>query len=421
MLYPIYRLVTGVAGPFIPLLLKRRTAAGKEDESRRPERLGQPSKPRPEGRLVWIHGASVGEALSVQALIGRLLEDDPGLSVLLTTGTLTSARLMEGRLPDRAFHQFVPVDRRVYARTFLDHWRPDLVIWVESEIWPNLLTEIRDRAIPAAMVNARMSASSLARWRRFPRTIRALLSAFGVILPWGPAEGEKFRALGARRIGPAGNLKFTSTPPDADEAEVAGLRRVIGDRPVWLAASTHPGEEAMALDAHRTLSERWPDLLTILMPRHPGRGLDVAALASGIGVTRRSRGKAPDRPVHVADTLGEMGLFLRLAPITFIGGSLVPHGGHNPIEAAQLGSALVLGPHMTNFSEVTAELAEAGGAILLDGPAALVDAVDGLLRRPEDRAHMAAAARAVADRRRGLLDEVVAEIAPLLDRAEGSR
>ncbi|MGP1394513.1 MAG: 3-deoxy-D-manno-octulosonic acid transferase [Inquilinaceae bacterium] len=423
MLYALYRGLTDLAGPAVPWLLARRQKAGKEDPSRRRERLGYAGRPRPDGALVWIHAASVGEALSVRVLIDGLLARRADLHVLLTTGTVTSARLMAERLPDRAWHQYVPLDRVVYVRRFLDHWRPDLVLWVESELWPNLVTEIRERGIPAAMVNARMSVRSFAQWRRVPRTIATLLDAFRLILPWDEAQGQRFRALGAPSVGPAGNLKFSTDPPAADADALAALRDALGDRPVWLAASTHEGEDGPCLDAHKRLTAHLPDLLTILAPRHPARGDAVVALADerGLTVARRSRHQTPGKTtaIYLADTIGDMGLLLRLAPITFIGGSLVAHGGHNPIEAAQLGSAILYGPHMNNFAEIAEALEVHGASVRVTDGASLAAGLDRLLRDPEARRHQTDAALALAARHRGVADTVLAALAPLVAGACG--
>ncbi len=418
MLYTLYRGLTSLAGPLVPVVLERRRVAGKEDPARRDERLGLAGRPRPPGRLVWVHGASVGEALSVQELIRRLLALDSRLHVLMTTGTVTSARMMADRLPGRAFHQFVPLDRISYARRFLDHWRPDLVLWIESELWPNLLTEIGRRGIAAAMVNARMSARSFARWRHAPATIRRLIGVFRVILPWDHHEAEKLRTLGAQSVGPAGNLKYSSAPLAADEMALAALRQAAGDRPVWLAASTHDGEEALCLDAHRALAAELPGLLTVIAPRHPQRGAAIGARLDEAGLpwACRSAGALPDAgtAVYLADTLGEMGVLLRLAPVVLVGGSLVPHGGHNPIEPAQLGAAILFGPHMTNFPEIAEELQAAKGALgVADGPA-LTATLGRLLRDPAERARMAEAAAGVAARHRGVLDTTLQSLAPLL-------
>lgn len=418
MLYPLYRGLTELAGPLVPIILDRRAAAGKEDPARRGERIGRPSLPRPPGPLVWAHAASVGEAMSVQALIRRLLACHPGLHVLVTTGTVTSAALMAERLPDRALHQFVPLDRMAYVRQFLDHWRPDLVIWVESELWPNTLMEVRRRGTPAVLINARMSQRSYRGWLRFRGTARRLLATFQLVLPWNEDQAERLGALGARKIGPIGNLKFSADPPEADPANLAALRQAIGERALWLAASTHAGEDELVGAAHAALAAQRPDLLTVIVPRHPVRGEHIAAQLSGQGLTtmRRTSDALPTAAcqVYVADTMGEMGLFLRLAPIALIGGSLVPIGGHNPVEAAQLDTAILYGPYMTNFPEITRQLDEAGGGLCVADGATLTGALRRLIDAPAERRRMAAAARRVALRNRGVIDAAMAALVPLL-------
>jgi 3-deoxy-D-manno-octulosonic-acid transferase len=414
MLYTVYRGLTDLAAPLVPYVLERRRAAGKEDPDRQGERLGLASRARPAGRLIWVHGASVGEALSAQVLIRRALAADPAATVLLTTGTVTSAAMMAERLPDRAIHQFVPVDRMPFVRRFMDHWRPDLAVWIESEIWPNLLTEIGRRGLPAVLVNARMSARSFARWRHFPVSIARLLGVFSLVLPWDESEAGKLRALGAAAVGPAGNLKYAAGPPAADEGALARLRRATAGRPVWLAASTHPGEEEICATVHCAVAAAVPDLLTVVVPRHPHRGAAIeAALADqGLVVARRSADRLPSRDtdVYLADTMGEMGLFLRLASAVLVGGSLVPHGGHNPIEPAQLGCPILFGPHMTNFPEIAGELLIAGGAREVPGAADLSEALRGLFARPADRRASAEAAAAVASRNREAIERVLAAV-----------
>jgi 3-deoxy-D-manno-octulosonic-acid transferase len=412
MLYTVYRGLTDLAAPLVPYVLERRRAAGKEDPDRQGERLGVASRERPTGRLIWVHGASVGEAFSAQVLIRRALKADPSASVLLTTGTVTSAAMMASRLPDRAIHQFVPVDRMPFVRRFLDHWRPDLAVWIESEFWPNLLTEIGRRGIPALLVNARMSARSFGRWRRFPASIARLLSVFDLVLPWDDSEAGKLRALGAASVGPAGNLKYAAGPPGADDAALNRLREATSGRPVWLAASTHPGEEEICAAVHCAVAGSVPDLLTVIMPRHPERGpaVDAALTAQGLATARRSQKRlpAPETDVYVADTMGEMGLFLRLAASAMVGGSLVPHGGHNPIEPAQLGCPILFGPHMTNFPEIAGELLAAGGARQVSGASDLSEALRDLFGRPDRRQAMADAAGQVAARNRAAVERVLA-------------
>lgn len=421
MLGGVYRSFTALAAPALPLILARRTRAGKEDPSRRAERFGIAAVPRPDGRLIWIHGASVGEALSVQPLIRALLAADPGARVLLTTGTVTSAKLMAERLPDRAFHQFVPLDRAVFARRFLDHWRPDLVIWMESEIWPNLLEEVRRRDVPAALVNARMSERSFHNWSRFPGFARRLISTFSVVLPSDTQGAEHFRALGAGSVGSPGNLKFSVDPPPVDAGALAALRSAVADRPLWLAASTHDGEETLCLAAHARFRERFPEALAVVAPRHPTRGGVVADLAQAAGVTaaRRSAGALPaaDHQVYIADTLGEMGTLLAASAVAFVGGSLVPHGGHNPIEPAQLGTAILFGPHMESFADIAQELTDAGAARVVVDSDDLAGQLVGWQSDPRDRQTSVDAAAALAERHRGRVDAVMRALSPLLERA----
>ncbi len=417
----LYRGLTVVAAPFVPLVLRRRQAAGKEDPERRGERLGHPSRPRPKGRLAWIHAASVGEALSVQILLRRLLDRDPTFSVLLTTGTVTSAKLMAERLPDRAMHHYVPVDRMPYVRRFLDHWRPDLVLWVESEIWPNLLSEIGHRQIPAALINARLSERSFGRWKHAPGTIRSLLSAFPIILPWNDATADRLRKLGVQQIGPVGNLKFSADPLPVDALALDDLRSAAGNRPLWLAASTHEGEEQLCAQAHRRLAASVDRPLTVIAPRHPARGPAIAERMTTLGLTAtlRSTGALPDADteIYISDTMGEMGTMLRLSPIVFVGGSLVPHGGHNPIEPAQLASAILYGPHMANFAEITGQLGEADAAVQVADAAGLGDTICWLMSEPAERARLAGAAGAVAARNAGVIDTMMDALEPLLDTA----
>lgn len=422
MLHLLYRGLTGLAGPAVRLYLDHRRRRGKEDAARRDERLGRPGLARPGGPLVWVHGASVGEANSALVLIERLLDEAPDAHVLLTTGTVTSARLIADRLPRQAFHQFAPVDLPGAVRGFLDHWRPDAVLWMESELWPNQLAELRRRGVPAALINARMSARSFRRWRRLPRSAAELLAAFARVLAQSPDDGDRLAALGARNVACFGNLKFSAAPPAADPAALAELRRVIGDRPLWLFASTHPGEEALAAAVHRRLAADLPDLLTVIAPRHANRGAEIAQELAGLGLTaaRRAQGAVPDDAcgIYLADTMGELGLFCRLAPAVAMGGSFVPHGGQNPVEPAQLGAAVLYGPHMFNFSEITRRLEAAGGALGLADGDALAPALARLLTDTAARQALTAGAATVTAENRRIVDAVLADLRPTL-RAAG--
>lgn len=419
MLEMLYRGLTRLSGPAVRLLLRRRLARGKEDAARLGERLGHPGRVRPAGRLVWIHAASVGESLAILPLVERLLAADAALHLLVTTGTVTSATLMAQRLPaPRAFHRYIPVDLPDAVDRFLAHWQPDLVLWIESEFWPNLLRGIRRRAIPAALVNARLSAKSFNQWQRVPATARRLLSPFRLALAQTETEAARLRALGLADVRAIGNLKYSARPLPADAETLAAWRMALGERPVWCFASSHPGEEELAIAAHRQLLATQPTALLILAPRHPARGDAVATLLQGAGLAygRRSAGAVPEatQAVLLLDTLGELGLAFRLAPVSAIGGSFAGLGGHNPIEPALLGSAVLYGPSMFNFAEMAAALEQADAAWPLPDAAALAPAVAELWSNPARRNRQTAAAQAVAERNAQAVDRVMEALAPLL-------
>jgi 3-deoxy-D-manno-octulosonic-acid transferase len=417
----LYRALTTVLGPLVILYLLRRMARGKEDRARFAERRGNAGRGRPEGPLVWVHAASIGEAVSMLALIDEIVATHPALSVLVTTGTVTSARLLATRLPEgRAFHQYVPVDRPAYVRRFLDHWRPDLALWVESELWPNLVMATQARGIPLLLVNGRMSQASFARWQRWPAIINPVIGAFDLCLAQDAVQAERLRQLGARRALSVGNLKAAAGPLPVSEAELAKLAAQAAGRPLWLAASTHEGEEAIAAEVHRRLKERWPDLLTIIVPRHPARAAGIAALLRQreLRVARRSAAETidPTVEIYLGDTLGELGLFYRLAGIAFIGGSMVPSGGHNPLEAALLDCAVLHGPDMSNCAAIARDLAAAGAALTVRDAEEFAAALARLLADPAERARLAAAGLDVAADNRAVLDAVMERIAPWLER-----
>lgn len=403
-----------LASPFVSLFLAARERAGKEDPARRGERRGHPGLARPAGRLVWVHAASVGETISVIGLVERIVAT--GTRVLLTSGTVTSAAIAAQRLPAGAIHQYVPVDLTPWIGRFLDHWRPDAAFFVESEIWPATIAELADRGIPQILVNGRLSARSARRWARFGGLPRALFGRLALVLAQSPGDGERFRALGAPRVEVPGNLKFDGAPLGVDAAELARLAAAIAGRPAWVAASTHPGEEEQVAEAHRAARDRLPGLLAVSAPRHPGRSDAVRAVyeAAGLAVATRSRGETPsaETDVYLADTIGEMGLVYRLAPLAYVGGSLVPHGGQNPIEPARLGAAVIHGPHVRNFAELYGELDASGGARRVEDAAGLAEAIVALSAGEDARAAMLAAAGHVVERSTGALDRTVAALMP---------
>lgn len=402
--------------PAAALLLAWRRRQGKEDPARLGERRGHPSRPRHPGRFTWLHGASIGETLSLLPVVERL--GRRGFGVLVTSGTRTSAELIARRLPPGAVHQFVPLDAPRYVRRFLDHWRPDLVLFAESEIWPNTVLELDRRGVPLVLVNGRMSERSFRRWSRAPEVAGAILTRFALCLTQSAADAERLTRLGAPRVAIAGNLKFDAPPPPADPGALARLAGLVSGRPVWAAASTHAGEEALITAAHKVLGARHPNLLTIVAPRHPQRGGEVveAAAAEGLSAARRSQGAEPEQgnDVYVVDTVGELGLFYRLAPLVFMGGSLVPHGGQNPIEPAKLGAAILHGPHVHNFTDVYAAMDRAGGALPVSDGEGLTRALGDLLDDTGLTRDMARAATAAVEGLGGAVDRTMQALEPYL-------
>lgn len=417
-----YRTAGRLAAPVVDLALGLRRRAGKEDPARRAERRGIAGHPRPTGRLVWVHAASVGETLAVIDLVERLVAR--GTPVLVTSGTVTSAAIAAERLPAGALHQYVPVDVAPWVARFLDHWRPDLAVFVESEIWPATIRALDDRGIPRVLVNARVSERSARRWHRLDGLPRALFGGFALVLAQSDGDGERLAGLGAPRVLATGNLKFDRPPLAVDAAELGRLRAGLAGRPAWVAASTHDGEEAIAAAVHARLTTRLAGLLTVIAPRHPRRGDDIAATlaAAGLRVARRSQGETPEAAtdVYLADTIGEMGLVYRLAPIAFVGGSLVPHGGQNPIEPARLGVAVLHGAAVRNFADLYRALDETGGARPVADADDLAEAVAALLADAAGRAAMVDHAQAVVDRSTGALDRTLAALAPWLVAGEGA-
>ncbi len=415
----LYRAATAAGGIVLPRYLERRARIGKEDPARIGERFGQASRPRPPGPLVWIHAASVGESISFLPLLEAVVGRWPGLSQLVTTGTVTSARLMADRLPPGTIHQFAPVDRPGWVRAFLDHWRPDLAIRIESELWPATVDEVHARSIPALLINGRMSRRSFRNWRRLPGLARGLLRTFTLCLAQTEDDAERFRRLGARDVRCLGNLKLASPELPFDAEALETLKTRCAERSVWVGASTHDGEETRLAAAHRAIRDRLPGALLILVPRHPERGPEIASALrrAGHAVALRSANEAPDAEIYVADALGELGTIYRLAAAGFIGGSLVPHGGQNLLEPARLDCAILHGPHMANFAAIADEIAQAGGSLPVETEEALPDAVLALLTDESLRSRTCRAAAGVARGKARILDAVVDEIAPFLDRA----
>jgi 3-deoxy-D-manno-octulosonic-acid transferase len=411
-----YRLAAAAATPLAPKILARRLIRGKEHPARLPERQGEASLARPAGPLIWVHGASVGEVLAVVPLIERIRARD--FAVLVTSGTVTSAGLARQRLPDGVLHQFVPLDAPSFVARFLDHWKPDVALFVESDLWPNLILASAEREVPMILVNGRVSQRSFRRWRLLPGTIAALLGRFDLCLAQSIGDAQRFTELGAPRVTTTGNLKLDVPAPPADPQALARITSAIGARAVIAAASTHAGEEAAIVDAHRGLRARHPTLLTVIAPRHPERGAGIAdiAAAAGLKAALRSRGEPPGRDVdvYVSDTLGELGLVYRLAPIVFIGGSLARHGGQNPIEAVKLGAAIMHGPHIWNFSDIYSTLDQAGGAAMVADAEALAARLGTWLDDPAARKSVVDTAAMAVEMLGGALELTLAALDPYL-------
>ncbi len=418
-----WSIAASLATPALRLLLARRAARGREDPARAGERRGVDATPRPPGRLLWLHAASVGEAVSVLPVLTAL---PASVHVLFTTGTLTSARLLAQRLPelglaDRVLHRFAPLDVPAWAARFLDHWQPDAACFMESELWPNLLGACRARGIPTALLNARLSVRSAARWCNAPGFAAEILGGFAWIAAQSPADAQRLTSLGAAHVDAPGNLKTTAPDLPVDAAELARLRAVLGGRPAWLAASTHPGDELCAARVHQALAAAHPGLVTAIVPRHPERGPAIAALLSadaalaGQSVPRRAAGADPASGVWIGDTLGELGLFYRLFGIVFIGKSFGAGGGQNPLEPARLGCAVAAGPAMQNFAQATAALTACGGLESVADEAALTRWVDRMLRDDAARQAMGVAARAAAAGEADLPVRMAARLVALLE------
>ena len=413
----VYKAATVLGYPLIAVCLAIRKAKGKEDLTRYPERMGYAGKPRPDGRLIWIDGASVGETLSALPLINKLSELYPAVRIMVTSGTLTSADLMAKRLPANAFHQFVPVDTPAAVKRFVDYWKPDAALWIESEFWPNLLSEIAAHKIPLILINGRVSDRSFERWRKFPAFCRELQGLFTKSFGQTDEDARRLRVLGAKDAACVGNLKFAAGDLPYDADEFAKLEKQIANRPCWIAASTHEGEEEQLAFVQNALKTK--NALMILAPRHPKRGDEIEKLLkpAGLIVARRSRGEdiAPDTAVYLADTIGEMGLFYRLAQIAFVGGSLVAFGGQNIIEPARLGKAVVCGKYMMNFKEIVAKAVAAGALTVVEDKKELAQTLDALFENEGILKSKRENARRFALNQADVLNRLTAALTPYLD------
>ncbi len=414
----LYRWTLYAIAPFLRLYLKIRVRLGKEDPARIGERFGRAGIPRPGGRLIWIHAASVGETQSVLILIERLFWLYPNITVLLTTGTKTSAEFLKPRLHHRLLHQYIPLDHPGWVENFLDHWMPNFAIWVESELWPNLISQTRAKNIDIVLLNARMSDQSFESWQKNPKFIAQLLKNFSHVMAQNEVYARYFAALGASPVEISGNLKFAAAPLPYREVDRSWLQQSINGRPVWCAASTHEGEEKSVGEAHRALRQKYPGLLTVIAPRHPQRSTKIQNELKiiGLNVAVRSRGQAitPSTDIYLADTIGELGLFFSVCKIVFMGGSFKVKGGHNLLEPARYGCAIVYGPQMQNFLDLHQSMQSAQAAWVVNNDLELQSFAQRLIGDTYIAQSLGQRAMMVAKGQDQILDFVVSRLQPYI-------
>ncbi|SDP67684.1 3-deoxy-D-manno-octulosonic-acid transferase [Phyllobacterium sp. YR620] len=411
-----YRWIGAATFPIVGAYVAFRASKGKEERGRQGERYGVASVARPSGPLIWVHAASVGETSAVTPLVEAIVDMD--IHVVLTTGTVTSAKMVQERLGDRVIHQYVPLDLKPAVDRFLTHWQPDLAIICESEIWPMTILELGTRRVPQVLVNGRLSDRSFASWHKRPSIAEALFENLAHVVAQSDIDGERFRALGARPVTVSGNLKVDTAVPPVNHAELAAMQRMIGTRKTWAAISTHQGEEEIVAQVHHMLKARHRDLLTIIVPRHPDRAPEIAEAIEKMGMKVALRSKAdqiePDTDIYLGDTIGDMGLYLRLAEIAFVGRSLTAQGGQNPLEPAMLKSAILSGRNVQNFRDSYQRLIKNGAAKLVRDKDMLAGAVNYLFNNPEERQVMIDAGLKTVEDMRGSLDRTLTALEPFI-------
>ncbi|MFK7754171.1 MAG: 3-deoxy-D-manno-octulosonic acid transferase [Sedimentitalea sp.] len=424
LLVRLYRAGTTVIVPFAFWLVSRKLRRQNVKIERVHERLGHASLARPRRPTVWFHGASVDESLSVLTLITGMAARLPRYDFLITSGTAASAKLIDQRLPPRTQHQFAPLDAPGPVRRFLEHWRPKAAIFVESELWPVTLGETKTRGTPLALLNARLSNRSVAAWKKRPKSAHYILGRFTLMITQNQKSAQDLVSMGADpdRVRTGGNLKSTSAPLPVDAITLAKLATDLGQRPLWVASSIHPGEDQIVIDAHKQLRITHPDLCLLLIPRRPERGDDIVRLITDAGLrfARRSAKDpiSPDTQVYLADTLGETGTWYAASPIVFLGGSLVKVGGHNPFEPAQAGAAILTGPHTHNFSETFQPLQKCGAARTVSDADTLAHAVENWLSNPGALEDTRAQARTFVLGRQATLNDIIGTLIEALELGE---
>jgi 3-deoxy-D-manno-octulosonic-acid transferase len=404
--------------PVIEVILLSRTFLGKEDPRRINERRGITKLKRPHGNLIWLHASSVGESVAALALIEKLLKTHPLNTILITTGTLTSAKLLKDRLPNDVIHQFVPIDRPAWVKRFLNHWRPNLVLIMESEFWPIQIQQINSRKTPIILINARLSKTSYSRWRWAKSMARSIFGSIELIITTNTEQAQRFETLGARKIQVGGNLKRSAKKLPVKVAATKELQEQIGSRKVWLAASTHEGEDLTVIKTQKLLKTKFPNILTIIVPRHPQRRNEIRLLAqeNELAVTCRTMNETiqPETDIYIADTLGEMSIFFDLARYVFIAGSLVPVGGHNPIEPAHFDCAIFFGPLMAKNQEIANEMIQTEAAIQIASDESLPLTLEELLTDDNLSQKLSCNARKYAEDGGTILETISIKISPYI-------
>ncbi|MDB5551227.1 MAG: kdtA [Rhizobium sp.] len=411
-----YRGLGVAAYPAISAFVLLRAARGKEERARKSERYGYASAARPEGPLIWVHAASVGETNAMVPLIKEISRR--GITVLLTTGTVTSATIARSRLENDVIHQYVPLDLKPVVRRFLEYWQPDLALFAESEIWPATIMELGNRHIPQILVNARLSDRSFRRWSSFPRIASALFENMSLVIAQSELDAGRFQELGALPVLISGNMKADSDLPAADSLTLARTKSQIGSRSTWAAISTFDGEEKAAADVHKALKSRL-DLVTIIVPRHPERCDEIEEMlaAEGMNVARRSRNDAvvADTDIYLGDSIGEMSLYLQLTEIAFVGRSLTASGGQNPLEPAMMGCAVLSGGQVGNFRESYQMLARNGSARMVRDTEMLAKGVYYLITNENARHAMIDAGLQTVHQMRGALTATLRGLEPYVN------
>ncbi|MDP3371930.1 MAG: 3-deoxy-D-manno-octulosonic acid transferase [Candidatus Paracaedibacteraceae bacterium] len=382
----MYTVLSLILLPIIWLYVHYRRFKGFDDPTRYKERFGKSLIKRPRGRLVWFHSASVGETLSLQSFVANWNERYPSDTILITTTTVTAAKLVAERFSKTIIHQFVPFDITPWIKRFLSHWSPDQVFFIESEIWPNIIQACKKRNIPLILLNARLSDRSFKRWSKFPTLAAYLLNQFTQCLAQGQETADRLKKLGVNNVSIMPNLKFSAPSLPINQSDNAHFSKMLNGKPIWIAASTHPGEEEHIFNVHIELKKNLPDVITILAPRHPYRANSLVKMAKENQLLFKTLAEALKETSIITDgividSIGQLGTFYNLSNAVFMGGSLIPHGGQNPIEPIHFKKPILFGPHMHNFNEVC-DILKGAGAISVLNEKHLSDILLDLLKNP---------------------------------------